>query len=155
MAGQAGAPRFGTDGVRGLANVDLTPEDALLLGRAAGRRLGAERIVVGRDTRISGSMLEAALCAGLASEGMDVDLLGVGSVHLDGRPRHRDVVEVPGQQLGEEREAGDVHLRVRDTVRGQPVLGLPGRDVLGHPVGAGGGGGQDDQGHEQGAHPAR
>jgi phosphoglucosamine mutase len=85
-------PGFGTDGVRGLANRDLTPEYALALGRAAGRWLVGERrragsgpaaggpatVVVGRDTRASGSLLEAALCAGLASEGVVVVALGVG-----------------------------------------------------------------------------
>jgi len=69
--------RFGTDGVRGVANTELTPELALGLGRAAARVLGAERVVIGRDTRRSGPMLEAALAAGLASEGADVVLVGV------------------------------------------------------------------------------
>jgi len=70
--------RFGTDGVRGLANVELTPELALALGRAAARVLGAERpFVLARDTRRSGPMLEAALASGLAAEGADVVLAGV------------------------------------------------------------------------------
>src|SRR2546423_7316121 len=70
--------RFGTDGVRGLANVELTPELALALGRAAARVLGIDRpFVLGRDTRRSGPMLEAALAAGLTSEGADVVLAGV------------------------------------------------------------------------------
>jgi phosphoglucosamine mutase len=70
--------RFGTDGVRGLANVELTPELALALGRAAARVLGvAAPFVVARDTRRSGPMLEAAVAAGLASEGADVELAGV------------------------------------------------------------------------------
>ena len=69
--------KFGTDGVRGVANSELTPELALALGRAAVRVLGGERYAVGRDTRRSGPMLEAALAAGLASEGADVTLLGV------------------------------------------------------------------------------
>jgi phosphoglucosamine mutase len=70
--------RFGTDGVRGLANVELTPELALALGRAAARVLGVERpFVLARDTRRSGPMLEAALAAGLAAEGADVVLAGV------------------------------------------------------------------------------
>jgi phosphoglucosamine mutase len=69
---------FGTDGVRGIANRDLTPELALTLGRAAGSVLGGSgRIVLGRDTRISGPMLEAALTAGLCSAGLDVALAGV------------------------------------------------------------------------------
>jgi len=65
---------FGTDGVRGVANKDLTPELAFKLGEAAGHFLGdkgAGRIVVGRDTRRSGNMLEAALVAGITSGGGD------------------------------------------------------------------------------------
>jgi phosphoglucosamine mutase len=69
--------KFGTDGVRGVANVDLTPELVLALGRAAARVLGGERFVVGRDTRRSGPLLEAALVAGLAAEGVEVTSLGV------------------------------------------------------------------------------
>jgi len=68
---------FGTDGVRGVANQDLTPELALALGRASARVLGGDAVVIGRDTRRSGPMLEAALAAGYASEGVDVVLLGV------------------------------------------------------------------------------
>lgn len=69
--------RFGTDGVRGVANLDLTPEVALALGRAAARVLGGAKFVVGRDTRRSGPLLEAAVAAGLAAEGVDVVSLGV------------------------------------------------------------------------------
>jgi phosphoglucosamine mutase len=69
--------KFGTDGVRGVANAELTPELALALGRAAARVLGGDRFAIGRDTRRSGPMLEAALSAGLVSEGADVELLGV------------------------------------------------------------------------------
>ncbi|HEX6420467.1 MAG TPA: phosphoglucosamine mutase [Acidimicrobiales bacterium] len=69
--------RFGTDGLRGVANAELTPELALALGRAAARVLGGDRFAVGRDTRRSGPLLEAALAAGLAGEGADVGLLGV------------------------------------------------------------------------------
>ena len=69
--------RFGTDGVRGVANVELTSELVTALGRAAARVLGAdEPFVVGRDTRRSGPMLEAALVAGLCAEGADVVLVG-------------------------------------------------------------------------------
>jgi phosphoglucosamine mutase len=69
---------FGTDGIRGVANKDLTPELALRLGRAAGHVLGGSghRVVVGRDTRRSGRMLESALAAGLCSVGMEVRLVG-------------------------------------------------------------------------------
>jgi phosphoglucosamine mutase len=70
-------PAFGTDGIRGLANVELTPEYALVLGRAAARVLGRECWAIGRDTRRSGPMIEAAFAAGLASEGADVVSLGV------------------------------------------------------------------------------
>jgi len=70
--------RFGTDGVRGVANVELTPELVTALGRAAARVLGSEQpFVVGRDTRRSGPMLEAALVAGICAEGADVLLVGV------------------------------------------------------------------------------
>jgi phosphoglucosamine mutase len=69
--------RFGTDGLRGVANTELTPELALALGRAAARRLGLGAFLVGRDTRRSGPMLQAALSAGLASEGVRVVDVGV------------------------------------------------------------------------------
>lgn len=71
---------FGTDGIRGVANVDLTPTLAHDLGRAVGHLVdgnGGRRVVVGRDTRRSGDMLVAALSAGLASMGADVVDLGV------------------------------------------------------------------------------
>jgi phosphoglucosamine mutase len=67
---------FGTDGVRGVANRGLTPEDALTLGLAAARLFGGP-IVIGRDTRLSGGMLSSALAAGLASGGARVLDLGV------------------------------------------------------------------------------
>jgi phosphoglucosamine mutase len=69
--------RFGTDGVRGVANVVLTPELALALGRAAARVMPAERLLIGRDTRRSGPLIEAAFAAGVASEGTDAVSLGV------------------------------------------------------------------------------
>lgn len=71
---------FGTDGVRGIANVDLTPEFAMRLGRAAAAVLGEDRrsrFLIGRDTRRSGPMLEAALTAAFCSAGGDVFLTGV------------------------------------------------------------------------------
>ncbi|MEM6914446.1 MAG: phosphoglucosamine mutase [Pseudomonadota bacterium] len=72
---------FGTDGVRGLANAGaLTPEGVLKLGMAAGRvfRRGdhRHRVVIGKDTRLSGYMIEPALTAGFIAAGMDVLLLG-------------------------------------------------------------------------------
>jgi phosphoglucosamine mutase len=63
--------------VRGVANAELTPELALALGRAAARVLDGDHVVIGRDTRISGPLLEAALAAGFAAEGVNVDRLGV------------------------------------------------------------------------------
>jgi phosphoglucosamine mutase len=72
---------FGTDGVRGVANEFLTPELAFALGRAGASVLaahGARRpVVVGRDTRCSGAMLEGALSAGICSIGLDVLNLGI------------------------------------------------------------------------------
>jgi phosphoglucosamine mutase len=76
---------FGTDGVRGVANRDLTPELALRLGVSAAAVLGDRRAwplrrptaVVGRDPRASGEFLEAAMVSGLASAGVDVRRLGV------------------------------------------------------------------------------
>jgi phosphoglucosamine mutase len=69
--------RFGTDGVRGRANTELTAAFALDLGRAAARVLGASAAVVGGDSRLSTPMLEAAFVAGLAAEGVEVHRLGV------------------------------------------------------------------------------
>lgn len=74
---------FGTDGVRGVANKELTPELAFKLGRYGGYVLAHNegekhpRVLVGRDTRVSGEMLESALIAGLASIGAEVMRLGV------------------------------------------------------------------------------
>ncbi|GIN13241.1 phosphoglucosamine mutase [Shouchella clausii] len=72
---------FGTDGVRGVANSELTPELAFKLGRAGGYVLTKEaaqpKVLIGRDTRISGEMLEASLVAGLLSIGAEVMRLGV------------------------------------------------------------------------------
>jgi phosphoglucosamine mutase len=70
-------PRFGTDGIRGVANTELTPELATALGRAAARHLPGGSFLVGRDTRRSGPMLQAALCAGIAAEGIDAIDIGV------------------------------------------------------------------------------
>lgn len=72
---------FGTDGIRGLANRDITAELALRLGAAAGEVLLSRphgmSVLIGRDPRISGDMLESALAAGFASRGADVVLVGV------------------------------------------------------------------------------
>lgn len=77
---------FGTDGVRGLANRQITPALALELGEAAARYIinheptpkhGKLKAIIGRDTRISGEFLEHALAAGIAAAGMDVIRIGV------------------------------------------------------------------------------
>jgi len=74
---------FGTDGVRGVANTELTPELAYRLGRFGAYVLTKETekpmIVIGRDTRISGEMLESAMIAGMLSIGADVVKLGIVS----------------------------------------------------------------------------
>lgn len=74
---------FGTDGIRGVANRDLTPEMAFKIGRIAAWILGSEQdnpiFLIGRDTRLSGSMLEGSLTAGITSAGGAVRLLGVVS----------------------------------------------------------------------------
>jgi phosphoglucosamine mutase len=100
MASPAVAPlvlpsvRFGTDGVRGKANIELTPEVALALGRALVTVLHEEgekrpSILVGRDPRWSGDMLEAAMIAGITSAGGDAVSVGVlptpGVAYLTGR----------------------------------------------------------------------
>ena len=84
---QSGKKIFGTDGVRGTANIEpVTAETALKLGRAAGhvfkhlhsesRGKGRHRIVIGKDTRLSGYMLENAISSGVLSMGVDVFFIG-------------------------------------------------------------------------------
>lgn len=71
---------FGTDGVRGIANRDLTPELAHRLARAGAAHLASSHrptILIGRDTRLSGEMLEAAMISGFTSMGADVRAIGV------------------------------------------------------------------------------
>jgi phosphoglucosamine mutase len=76
-----GRQLFGTDGIRGVANVEpMTSETAMKLGRAAAHvfktRPGRHRIVIGKDTRLSGYMIESALTSGICSMGVDVLLVG-------------------------------------------------------------------------------
>jgi phosphoglucosamine mutase len=71
---------FGTDGVRGIANTELTPELAFEIGRAGAYTISGGRkgkVLVGKDTRTSGDMLEAALTAGICSMGLDVESVGI------------------------------------------------------------------------------
>lgn len=83
---------FGTDGARGVANKELTCELAFKLGQAAGLFLG-KAIVVGKDTRLSGDMLEAAVAAGITSVGANVlaaDIVPTPAVALLVRELHAD-----------------------------------------------------------------
>lgn len=73
---------FGTDGVRGVANSEVTPEIAYKMGKAATQYFGSKHegkplVLIGRDTRLSGSMLEAAIAAGVCSAGGDALSLGI------------------------------------------------------------------------------
>jgi phosphoglucosamine mutase len=74
---ESGERLFGTDGVRGVANLELSPELAVALGRAAGLQLKLGPVVIGRDTRRSGEMLSMALQAGFHSAGIDTLDVGV------------------------------------------------------------------------------
>ena len=91
------AIRFGTDGVRGLANDEITVEAAVSIGRATVRTTGARRVVVGRDTRRSGPMLEAAVVAGICAEGADAVVLGVVPTPAVASTCARD--DVPGVMI--------------------------------------------------------
>ncbi|EMT44777.1 phosphoglucosamine mutase [Anoxybacillus flavithermus] len=90
---------FGTDGVRGIANSELTPELAFKIGRFGGYVLTKDKdrpkVLIGRDTRISGHMLEGALVAGLLSIGAEVMRLGVIST-----PGVAYLTKVLGAQAG-------------------------------------------------------
>ncbi|PSP85740.1 phosphoglucosamine mutase [Halobacteriales archaeon QS_1_68_17] len=81
---------FGSSGVRGLANDEVTPTFAMRVARAAGTAWGAKRVAVGRDTRTTGGMLADAVASGLASVGAAVDRVGI--------------VPTPGLQAYAERE---------------------------------------------------
>ena len=76
---------FGTDGVRGLANTDLSPELAFKLGLYGGeifKKTGNGEFLLGRDTRLSGQMLKSSLAAGLMAAGLNVIDLGIVSTPL-------------------------------------------------------------------------
>lgn len=77
MASSPGPARFGTDGVRGVANQSITAELALSLARATARAFAADRVVIGSDTRRSSAMLQSAAAAGVAAEGADAVVIGV------------------------------------------------------------------------------
>ena len=76
---------FGTDGARGVANTEISCDLAMDIGRALAMVLTEKsdkrpRVLIGRDTRISGDMLESAVAAGLCSVGANAELLGVGTL---------------------------------------------------------------------------
>ena len=71
--------KFGTDGIRGPVESKITPEVCLRIGHAAGivlKEMGWETVLIGKDTRVSGYMLESALQAGFIAAGVNVRLLG-------------------------------------------------------------------------------
>ena len=71
--------KFGTDGIRGPVESEITPEVCLKVGHAAGKVLkeeGWDTVLIGKDTRVSGYMLESALQAGFIASGVNVRLLG-------------------------------------------------------------------------------
>lgn len=140
------AALFGTDGVRGLANVELTPELALALGRAAGESLSIGPILVGRDTRRSGPMLSAAFQAGVHSVGIDTVDVGIlpsggiaqlvaasdammGAVvtasHNPAPDNGIKLLDRNGRKLSDEREAG-IEARLES---GPPWRSASGADV--------------------------
>ena len=101
---------FGTDGIRGRAHEHpLTPEFATAFGRAIAAKFGPAGgpLVIGRDTRISGPMLEQAVAAGAASMGVDV-VLPRRRAHSGGRVPH-----APSRRL-----RGRGHQRLAQSVRG-------------------------------------
>ena len=112
------ALRFGTDGLRGVANVELTTHVAFALGRAAARTLAANTFLVGADTRLSSPELKHALAEGLSTEGVDVVDLGV--------------ITTPGDAFG---SLGASHLRLSfaasrsDLRRGIGVIAEFGRSL--------------------------
>jgi len=139
--------RFGTDGIRGVANSEITPEIALALGRAAARHLAGSPWLLGRDTRRSGPMLLAALAAGLASEGRDVVDAGViptpGLAWLAGeRGIPAAMVSASHNPFGDNGikllGTGGTKLSVQDEVAIQDELeqGLPAEPAAGTDVGA-------------------
>ena len=70
--------KFGTDGIRGPVENKITPEACLRIGHATGlvmKELGWDTVVIGKDTRISGYMLESALQAGFIASGVDLNLI--------------------------------------------------------------------------------
>jgi phosphoglucosamine mutase len=131
---QEGRRLFGTDGIRGVANAELTPDFVMRLSRAAGESLSYGPVVVGRDTRRSGEMLSSALQAGFHSVGIDTVDVGVlpsgGVAHLTGatgammgaivsashNPASDNGIKLLGSSGGKltDAEEDDIEARLRD-----------------------------------------
>jgi len=107
--------------VRGVANVDLTPELVVALGRAAARVLGPGPFLIGRDTRVSGPLLRAALTAGITAEGDDIVDLGL---------RERQVVNLTSHFRGETRSARRFVVVPYDIPRGCACTYFPEANAL-------------------------
>ena len=111
---------FGTDGVRGTANTyPMTVEMALRIGAAAGRYFrndgsNGHRVVIGKDTRLSGYMFENALTAGLTSTGMNVLLLGAS--------RKRFIGTLGQAPNPKDRMAGSVAVALHGAAQGVQIL---------------------------------
>ena len=141
---------FGTDGIRGRANRVITPELALKVGQAAGLifRNGdhRHRVLIGKDTRLSGYMIETALVAGFTSVGMDVLLTGpiptpaVGMLARSMRADLGVMISASHNPLGGGRRFGGVRSCVADDqvdLRAAERLDAPGRvDRVGHELDA-------------------
>ena len=125
---------FGTDGVRGVAGVKLTAELALALGRAAAQETGVEhpRVLVIRDTRESGEMLEAALAAGVTSAGGDVFASVESLAHVPSNPffaaNISDIAQLEAY-MDALRKAGD-SCGARIRVEAHERAGRPGRAAV-------------------------
>jgi phosphoglucosamine mutase len=135
---------FGTDGVRGVAITEITPGDALTLGAAAVQALGCSRLLIGRDTRRSGSVLEAAVAAGAAAAGARVELLGV--LPTPALAHHAQVEGAAAAMItashnpfgdngvkvfaaGGRKLADDVETRIEGLLHGDPLMLRGGADV--------------------------
>jgi len=126
---------FGTDGVRGRANTyPMTADMALKLGAAAGRyfrrdRRNGHRVVIGKDTRLSGYMLEPALTAGFISVGMDVVLFGPLPTPAVGMLTRSLRADLPLDPIRVTLEGVDWHVRVRDLTTLLPINHAPGAQL--------------------------
>ena len=90
--------KFGTDGIRGPVESEITPEVCLRIGHAAGvilKEMGWDTVLIGKDTRVSGYMLESALQAGFIAAGVNVRLLGPCLLYTSPSPRDVEESRMP------------------------------------------------------------